>query len=62
MGPPSSGKALSPLSAAPVTMRKLLDSSFICAQQFQGYVIDTDSEEVRTATGQAPERQITTLM
>ena len=62
MGLASSGKALSALSAAPVTMRKLLDSSFICAQQFQGYVFDTNSEEVRITIGQAPETQIITLM
>lgn len=61
-GAASSGKALSLLSAAPLTMRKLLDSSFICAQQFQGYVFDTDGEEVRTITGQSPETQIITLL
>jgi hypothetical protein len=58
----TSGKVLSPLSAAPVTMRKLLDSSFICAQQFQGYVFDTDSDEVNITTGQTPESKIITLL
>jgi len=43
----AAGKAQSPLSAAPATMRQLLDSIFISAQQFQGYVFDVDQEEIR---------------
>ena len=45
----AAGKAQTPLSIAPATIRHLQDLVFIAAQQFQGYVFDVNNEEVRSA-------------
>ncbi len=43
----AAGKAQTPLSVAPSTIRQQQDLIFIAAQQFQGYVFDVNNEEVR---------------
>ena len=46
----TAGKAQTPLSAAPATIRQLQDYISISAQQFQGYIFDVNNEEVRSAS------------
>ena len=45
----TAGKAQTPLSMAPATVRQLQDHIAIAAQQFQGYIFDVNNEEVRIA-------------